>query len=45
VKFIYSGIRIRNLNRSIKFYTNLGLKVEGKGTMGHCGKFVSLIEP
>jgi lactoylglutathione lyase len=41
--FYYAGIRVRNLKKSLDFYTKaLGLKVVGKGTMSHGGKYVQL---
>jgi lactoylglutathione lyase len=46
MKFVYFGIRVRNLNRSINFYTRvLGLKQVHKGTMAHGGIFVHLKKP
>jgi len=42
-RFYYSGIRVRDLNKSLDFYTKaLGMKVVGKGTMQHGGKYVHL---
>ncbi len=42
-KFYYSGIRVRNLKRSIDFYTKaLGMEVVKSGTMPHGGKWVHL---
>jgi catechol 2,3-dioxygenase-like lactoylglutathione lyase family enzyme len=45
VEFIYSGIRVRNLDRSLRFYRRLGFRVFRRGTMGHGGKWVHLIFP
>jgi lactoylglutathione lyase len=42
----YFGIRVRNLEQSIKFYTELlGLRELRKGTMYHGGKWVLLEDP
>lgn len=42
-RFYYSGIRVRDLKKSLDFYTNaLGFKVVSKGTMPHGGKWVQL---
>lgn len=45
VRFLYSGIRVRNLARSIRFYRALGFRVRGKGRMKHGGQFVQLLFP
>ncbi len=45
-KFFYTGIRVRELERSIDFYTKIfGMKVTRKGTMPHGGKYVALRTP
>jgi catechol 2,3-dioxygenase-like lactoylglutathione lyase family enzyme len=42
-RFYYTGIRVRDLERSLGFYTEvLGLEVVGKGRMPHGGKYVHL---
>ena len=42
-RFYYAGIRVRDLKRSLDFYTKaVGMKVVNKGTMPHGGKFVQL---
>ncbi len=42
----YAGIRVTDLDRSIRFYTEgLGLAVVHRGTMSHGGVFVSLEDP
>ncbi|MCI4336192.1 MAG: VOC family protein [Thermoplasmata archaeon] len=42
----YFGIRVRDLDRSIKFYCEgLGLRERGRGTMSHGGVFVGLEDP
>ncbi len=41
--FYYTEIRVRDLDRSLGFYTEvLGMKVVGKGTMPHGGKYIHL---
>src|SRR3972149_1272542 len=43
-RFYYTGIRVRNLKRSLDFYTEaFGMKVVNEGTMGHGGKYVQLV--
>ena len=43
-RFHYTGIRVRNLKRSLDFYTEaFGMKVVNEGTMGHGGKYVQLV--
>ncbi len=45
-RFYYAGIRVRNLPRSLRFYTKaLGMKADNHGTMGHGGKYVQLVSP
>jgi catechol 2,3-dioxygenase-like lactoylglutathione lyase family enzyme len=45
IRLYYSGIQVRNLSRSLKFYRFLGLRVRRRGTMSHRGKWVHLIDP
>ena len=45
VQFLYSGIRVRDLDRSLRFYRRLGFRVVRRGVMGHGGKWVHLIFP
>jgi lactoylglutathione lyase len=43
VKFWYTGIRVRNLKRSVYFYTRvLGMKEVRRGKMPHGGVYVGL---
>lgn len=45
-EFFYFGIRVRNLERSLEFYTKaIGLRVIKRGTMPHGGKWVHLRGP
>jgi len=45
-RFYYTGIRVRDLQKSLEFYTKtMGMKVVGKGTMPHGGKYVHLKGP
>ncbi len=45
-RFYYAGVRVRNLPRSLRFYTKaLGMTPDNKGTMGHGGKYVQLVSP
>jgi len=45
-RFYYTGIRVRNLSRSLAFYTKaIGMKVVNQGTMRHGGKYVQLVGP
>lgn len=42
----YAGIRVRDLERSLGFYTKaLGMKVVNEGRMPHGGKYVQLRSP
>lgn len=43
MKFGYTGIRVRDLKRSIEFYTKtMGMKVIGRGRMNAGGMYVQL---
>jgi len=45
-RFYYTGIRVRNLKRSLEFYTKaFGMKVVNEGTMGYGGKYAQLVGP
>ena len=42
----YLGIRVTDLARSLRFYTEgLGLRERGRGSMSHGGQFVGLEDP
>jgi len=45
VEFVYAGLRVRNLSRSLRFYRKLGFRVHRRGTMGHGGVWVQLAYP
>lgn len=45
VRFLYSGIRVRNLTRSLAFYRALGFRILARGRMDHGGLWVHLVFP
>jgi catechol 2,3-dioxygenase-like lactoylglutathione lyase family enzyme len=45
VRFVYSGIRVRNLERSEQFYRRIGFRVVKRGGFSHGGKWVHLVFP
>ncbi len=45
VRFVYSGIRVRNLEKSVKFYRAIGFRVVKRGWFSHGGKWVHLVFP
>lgn len=46
MKLLYTGIRVRDLDRSISFYREvMGMRVSRKGTMSHGGRWVELKSP
>ncbi len=45
VEFVYSGLRVRNLARSLRFYERLGFRVHRRGRMEHGGVWVHLAFP
>lgn len=46
MNFRYTGIRVRDLDRSLDFYTKvMGMKVLFKGEMTHGGRFIHLESP
>jgi catechol 2,3-dioxygenase-like lactoylglutathione lyase family enzyme len=44
-KYLYVGIRVRDLGRSLRFYAGLGFQATHRGTMYHGGAFVQLRAP
>ncbi len=45
-RFTYTGIRVRNLERSLRFYTRvMGMREILRGTMSHGGVYVHLKTP
>ncbi|MCI4325529.1 MAG: VOC family protein [Thermoplasmata archaeon] len=44
-KFLYSGLRVRQLAKSLDFYRKLGFRVVARGTMQHGGEWVHLRYP
>ena len=45
MKLVYVGIRVKDLKRSVKFYTRaLGLKKSHQGYMHHGGHFINLVD-
>ena len=45
LRWIYTGLRVRNLARSVRFYRKLGFRVRGRGRMEHGGQMVDLTLP
>ena len=46
ITFIYTGIRVRDLDRSLNFYKKLlGMKISRRGKMPHGGLYVALRSP
>lgn len=45
LKFLYAGIEVRDLERSLRFYQGLGFRVVLRGKMEHGGEFVHLRLP
>ena len=45
IRFLYAGIEVTDLNRSLQFYGKLGFKIIARGTMGHGGEWVHLRIP
>lgn len=45
IRFLYTGIRVRDLETSIRFYRALGMRVLFRGTMDHGGQYVHMALP
>ncbi|HTT25548.1 MAG TPA: VOC family protein [Thermoplasmata archaeon] len=45
VRFVYSGIRVRDLARSVRFYRRMGFRVVHRGSFHHGGRYVHLEYP
>lgn len=45
VEFVYAGLRVRNLTRSLAFYRKMGFRVHKRGKMMHGGEWVHLRFP
>lgn len=45
LRFLYSGIRVRDLDRSLAFYLGLGFRIRNRGAMPHGGLWVHLTRP
>jgi catechol 2,3-dioxygenase-like lactoylglutathione lyase family enzyme len=45
IQFVYAGIRVRNLAKSLRFYRGLGFRIFKRGKMEHGGEWVHLAFP
>ncbi len=45
VEFVYAGLRVRDLARSLTFYRRLGFRIHRRGRMEHGGEWVHLSFP
>jgi len=45
MRFIYTGVRVRDLQKSLRFYRSLGFRVANRGKMEHGGVYVQLKMP
>jgi catechol 2,3-dioxygenase-like lactoylglutathione lyase family enzyme len=45
LRFVYTGIRVRNLARSLAFYRKFGFREVARGQMEHGGRWVHLTFP
>lgn len=45
VEYVYIGLRVRNLARSLRFYRKLGFRIHKRGRMEHGGQWIHLIFP
>jgi catechol 2,3-dioxygenase-like lactoylglutathione lyase family enzyme len=44
-QFLYSGLRVRRLEKSLSFYRKLGFRIADRGAMQHGGQWVHLLYP
>jgi catechol 2,3-dioxygenase-like lactoylglutathione lyase family enzyme len=45
VRWVYSGIRVRNLEQSLRFYKRIGFREVKRGWFSHGGQWVHLVFP
>jgi len=45
IRFLYTGIRVRDLDRSVRFYKAMGMRELFRGKMDHGGEYVHLAFP
>ncbi|MCI4341358.1 MAG: VOC family protein [Thermoplasmata archaeon] len=45
VRFIYSGIRVRSLPQSVRFYRKLGFRIVKRGWFSHGGRWIHMALP
>jgi catechol 2,3-dioxygenase-like lactoylglutathione lyase family enzyme len=45
VEFVYAGLRVRNLAKSLRFYKKMGFRIDKRGVMDHGGQWVHLKFP
>ena len=45
IRFLYTGIRVRDLDRSVRFYKAMGMREIFRGKMDHGGQFVHFAFP
>ncbi|MGI0130604.1 MAG: VOC family protein [Thermoplasmata archaeon] len=45
VRFVYSGIRVRDVDRSVRFYRRIGFREVKRGAFSHGGSYVHLRFP
>ena len=45
VEYVYAGLRVRNLARSLRFYRKVGFRIHKRGQMEHGGKWVHMVFP
>ena len=45
LRYVYAGIEVRDLARSLRFYRGLGFRIFRRGVMGHGGRWVHLKLP